>query len=133
MYIHPDRLPDIEAALRYLGLPPLSNPGGDPNQATPHQENVNHPIFPQFQRLNSPATPQPELGCYSTKDERDSSDLASSFSRLSTSDSFVQVPTASFPVRRPPVVQPNTSPRKNMKKYYVVTVGKCTGVFWDEW
>jgi len=39
-----------------------------------------------------------------------------------------------FPVRRLPVVQhANMSPRKTLKKYYAITVGKCTGIFWDEW
>ncbi|KIM35206.1 hypothetical protein M413DRAFT_42320, partial [Hebeloma cylindrosporum] len=33
-----------------------------------------------------------------------------------------------------PVVQSRSeSPRKILKKYYVITIGKCTGVFWDEW
>jgi hypothetical protein len=61
------------------------------------------------------------------------SDLTASFSRLSTSTSSVQIPPALFPVRPTQAIHSNPSPRKSLKKYYVVTVGKCTGLFWDEW
>jgi len=135
VYISPARLRDIEAALQYLGLPPLSDLGNDPDQATPHHDNINHPTSPQFERFDNPAFPQPEycqaatpIGRYSPQGSSDYSDLSASFSRLSTlttSTSSAQVPSASF--------QSNSSPRKNLKKYYVITVGKCTGVFWDEW
>jgi hypothetical protein len=134
MYIHPDRLPDIEAALRYLGLPPLLNTRDDHALATAarasHEENPNptHPVPPQFQPRNNS---QPVIA-------QDYSDLTRSFSQLSTSEldgcSQLLLP-ASFPAQHAPqpVVQPDTSPRKNRKKYYVVTIGKRTGVFWDEW
>lgn len=125
VYIHPDRLPDIEAALRYLGLPPLLNARGDHGPATTasNEENPNltHPVPPQFQQRSNP---QPVTGHESNEDELDYSDLTSSFSQLSTSEAR-HVPQ--------PVVRPDTSQRKELKKYYVVTVGKCTGVFWDEW
>jgi len=124
VYIHRDRLPDIEAALRHLGLPPLLNPRGDhgPATAASHEENpsLTHPVPPQFQQRNNP---HPVMGHDSNEDDLDYSDLTSSFSQLSTSARHVPQP----------VVQPDTSPRKQLKKYYVVTVGKCTGVFWDEW
>ena len=133
VYIHPDRLPDIEAALRFLGLPPLLNPGGNHAQATAprHEENLDKPVFPQFQqRSGSPRR--------DTRIEDELHQLAGSFTQLSTSDgsSQLEVPSPQdlFPVRRLPVVQrANTSPRKTLKKYYAITVGKCTGVFWDEW
>lgn len=125
VYIHPNHLPDIEAALRFLGLPPLLNPGGDHSQATTlnHEENCNHPVSPRFQQRSNP---QPE-----NEDELDY--LSSSFSQLSTLGSSSQAPQDLFPAQRPPVVKPNPSPRKDMKKYYVVVIGKCTGVFWEEW
>jgi hypothetical protein len=131
IYVHPDRLPDIEAALRYLGLPPLSN---DRDQA------IIHPILPKFERLDNPTVSRPAyypnaspIGCHSTQESSDLSDLSTSFSRLSTLTSSVQVPSGSLPVQHAPVVQSTFSPRKVLKRYYVITVGKCTGVFWDEW
>ena len=138
VYIHPDRLPDIEAALRLLGLPPLLNPRGDhtPATAASHEENINltHPVPLQFQQRNDP---QSVTGHDSNKDELDYSDFTRSFSQLSTSarharQPAVQPDTSARHVPQP-AVQPDMSPRKGLKKYYVVTVGKCTGVFWDEW
>ena len=131
VYIHPDRLPDIEAALRYLGLPPLSN---NRDQATTQR------IPPEFEQLDNPAVSRPAyypdagpIGCQPPQESFDFSDLSTSFSQLSTSTRSVQVLSGSFPVRNAPVVQSTPSPRKALKKYYVITIGKCTGVFWDEW
>jgi hypothetical protein len=137
IYIHPDCLPDIEAAFRYLGLPPLLNPRDDHYLATAmpasHEENPNpsHPVPPQFQPRNNP---QPVIAHGSNTDDLDYSDLTRSFSQLSTSElpgSCSQLLPASFPAQHG--LQPDTSPRKNRKKYYVVTIGKRTGIFWDEW
>ena len=129
VYVHPDCLPDIEAALRFLGLPPLLNPGGNHAQATApsHEEDLDNPVVPQFQQRSGPQR--------ETWIEDELRHLATSFTQLSTSDGSSQVSSrqASFPVRRPTVVQPDTSPRKSLKKYYVVTIGKRTGVFWEEW
>lgn len=146
VYINPARLHDIEAALKHLGLPSLLNPGNDFDypaspqfqrlnnsispQPGPHllliPENNDHPASPQFERLDNPISPQPE-------DTSDCLDLSTSFSRLSTSISCIQAPLASFPVQHSPVVHPNPSPKKALKRYYIVIVGKCTGVFWDKW
>ena len=132
VYVHPDHLPDIEAALRLLGLPPLLNLGGNHAQATTprHEENLNNPVFPQFQQRSNPQR--------ETQIEDELHQLATSFTQLSTSDGSSQLevlsPQALFPVQPFPVVKrANTSPRKILKKYYVITVGKCTGVYWEEW
>ena len=121
IYIHPDRLPDIEAAFRYLGLPPLLNPRDDRYLAT---------AMPASHGNN----PQPVIAHGVNTDDLDYSDLTRSFSQLSTSElpgSCSQLLPASFPAQHG--LQPDTSPRKNRKKYYVVTIGKRTGIFWDEW
>ena len=135
VYIHPDRLANIEAALRYLGLPPLLNLGGDQAPATaPSHEDLNRPVPSQFQQRNSP---QPVIGHERNAGELDHSDLTTSFSQLSTSElgSNSRPLPDSFPARYPPqsMEEPVLSPRKDMKKYYVITVGKCTGIFWEEW
>jgi len=140
LYIDPARLRDIEAALRFLGLPPLSNDGNNYTQDTLHQDNANHPTPPQFEHLDNCPVSQsgyyPDvspIGHYSPAESSNISDLSASFSRLSTSTSSVQVSSGSFPVHRSPAIQPNSLPRKNLKRYYVVTIGKCTSVFWEEW
>ena len=50
VYIHPDHLPDIEAALHYLGLPPLSNN---------HDQATTQCIPPEFEQLDNPTVSRP--------------------------------------------------------------------------
>ena len=170
VYINPAHLHDIEAALCFLGLPLLANHGNNHDQAALHQDTTNHATPPQFEQLDNFSVSRSEyhlnaspIGHHSPEQSLDISDISSSFSRLSTLTTSIQVPLGPFPGRRAPDVQPNLSsqpststtsvqvssgsfpvrhapdiqhnpsPRKGMKKYYVITVGKCTGVFWDEW
>jgi hypothetical protein len=54
-------------------------------------------------------------------------DLSSTLSRLSVTDTPSQSP------RSPSKLTPTASPTKKRKRYYVVTVGRCAGVFCDDW
>lgn len=148
IYINPARLRDIEAALQLLGLPPLSR--ADSEDQVEYHQAINSPggRFSQVSsersdlRTSSSRLSSSDLTTSSswlsssdvmTSSRLSTSDLMASFSQLSTSTSSVQIPTGSFPVRRTPAIRSDPSPRKDLKKYYVVTVGKCTGIFWDEW
>lgn len=143
VYIHPAHLRDIEAALRHLGLPSLFSEG----QAENYQ--VTNPTgrhFPQesdctssFSWRSMPTSQVQALASFPVRRSPavqptplEYSDLTASFSRLSMPTSPVQAPVL-LPVRSSPPIQLNSSPRKSLKKYYVITVGKCTGIFWDEW
>jgi hypothetical protein len=137
VYISPARLREVEAALRFLGLPPLSHP--DSEAQVKHHLAANSPggRFPQISSEHSdPRTSSSQLSLsdVTTSSSRlSTSDLTASLSRVSMSTSSVQNPTASFPVRRTAAIRSDASPRKDLKKYYVVTIGKCTGIFWEEW
>jgi hypothetical protein len=149
VYISPARLREVEAALRFLGLPPLSHP--DSEAQVKHHLAANSPggRFPQISSEHSdPRTSSSQLSSsdvttsssqlslsdVTTSSSRlSTSDLTASLSRVSMSTSLVQNPTASFPVRRTAAIRSDASPRKDLKKYYVVTIGKCTGIFWEEW
>lgn len=56
-----------------------------------------------------------------------SEDLSSTLSDLSVTATSSQSKTS------PSKLTPTSSPTKKRKKYYVVTVGKCAGVFCDDW
>lgn len=152
VYLTPARISQIEAALRFLGLPPLSHP--DIEDLVEYHQAANAPggrfirISPSRLSSSEFTTSSPQLSSpdlttsssqLSLSDLMTSSprlstpDLTASFSRLSMSTNSVQIPTASFPVRRTPATRSDPSPRKGLKKYYVVTIGKCTGIFWEEW
>ena len=79
-----------------------------------------------FPSLNLSITCASPIGHHSPEQPSDISDISSSFSWLSTSTSSIQVLLGS--VWDAPVIQPNLSPRKDLKRYYVITVRKCTGV-----
>lgn len=153
VYVSSARLREIEAALVRLGLPPLLSPDsedqveyhdhGAANSPGRHCSQDSELGYPNLSTspswlstsdLTTSSLRVPMSDPTTSSSQVSTSDLTASFVRLSTSTSgSVQVPTPSFPVRPSPTVQTNPSPRKNMKGYYVVTIGKCTGVFWDEW
>ena len=66
-------------------------------------------------------------GCDSPDQSTD--DLTASFLRLSTFES----PSELFPALSVSVVGPALVGSPMKKRYYVVTVGRCAGVFWDTW
>jgi len=147
VYISPARLREIEAALWFLGLPPLSRHDSE-DQVEYHQAaNSAGGRFPQISSEHSDlptssswlssldlTTSSSQLSSLeSDLTTSSTSDLTASFSQLSMLTSSVQIPTASNPVRRTLAIWSDPSPRKDLKKYYVVTIGKCTGIFWDEW
>ena len=176
LYINPACLHDIEAALLFLGLPPLLHPDSE-DQVEYHQaaNSPGHQISSEHSDLITSSLQLSTLdhtlqlsmsghtlrlptsdhtlwlstsghtSWLATSDHTSqlstsghtsrltTSNLTASFSWLSTSTSSVQSPTALFPVRPTHGIHSNPLPRKNMKKYYVVSIGKCTGIFWDEW
>jgi len=58
---------------------------------------------------------------------RSSENLSSTLSHLSVTA------TPSGSQRSPSTLTSTTSPTKMRKKYYVVTIGKCAGVFYNDW
>ena len=143
VYIDPNYIEHLEAALLHLGEHAQLAIG------VPHNESLDYGIS------QPPATNYQELApcdrCnipdeYSQFDEYlQFKELATSFSSLSMSTASVvtastltasasttSFPTGSFPAQSAPVVSTSqVSPMK--KKYYVVLVGKCAGVFYDKW
>ena len=128
IYVTPARLHQIEAALRFLNLPPLSYTEVQSSRLSSSD------LTTSSSRLStSDLTSSSELSLSDLTTSSQLSDLMASFSQLSMSRSSVQTPTARLQVRRTPAIRSDPSPRKDLKKYYVVTVGKCTGIFWEEW
>jgi hypothetical protein len=48
-----------------------------------------------------------------------------------TSPSTIAVPSNPLAARTPPMISPQVSPTK--KKYYVILVGKCAGIYFGYW
>jgi hypothetical protein len=90
----------------------------------------------QLQVQSSSRQSQPEEGCFDGGDpssEIQMQDLMSDLSSLSVSTS--SVPSHSLAARPAPVSTPGISPQVSPKKkrYYVILVGKCAGIYYDNW
>jgi hypothetical protein len=116
-----NRLAAIEEALRQLTQTPSASGHLDrqANNSASQQGKPEDPGNP-FLYGDGLADQSAEVG-----------DLADSFSRLSTSEPLT--PLDLFPARSAPSVSPSLLVSPTKKKYYVVTVGKCAGVYWDTW
>jgi hypothetical protein len=119
VYVEANRLAELEEVLYQLDLPLLLAPCSQYE----HQDHP-HPA-PQI-------IPERNEEQIEGDHTRDLDQLTESFSSLSTSNVFDKKASDLFPPRS--VHPQNTlmgSPGK--KRYYTITVGKCTGVFWDTW
>jgi hypothetical protein len=137
VYIDPNYIEHLEAALLHLGEHAQLAVGVPRNEGLDYV--VSQPPATNYQE-SAPCDGRNIPDEYSQFEE-----LASSFSSLSKSTastataststasvSTTSFPTGSFPAQSAPVVSTlQESPMK--KKYYVVLVGKCAGVFYDEW
>jgi hypothetical protein len=117
VYVDANRLGELEEVLRQLDLPLLLAPG----PLDPHEQSEDFKSAFQNQEP------------YFCNQSGELSDITASLSHLSTSDNVDLNPSDLFPARS---VFPNNlrilgSPGK--KRYYVIMVGKCTGVYWDVW
>jgi len=134
VYIDPNHIEDLKEALLHFG------PHARLATGEHHNEDPNHLVS------QPPATNYQELrpcGGHNIPDEYPQfEELASSLSRLSTSTTSTSTiststttsPTASYQAQRAPVILPSSTQASPMKmKYYVVLVGKCAGIFYDEW
>ena len=148
VYVYPEHLATVCQFLLALGQPLVLDPA----------ENGDFPPEPEVDVLASPLSEFQGAGGldggYAPNESEHA--LTSSMSRLSLASSYIpSTPGAASSTRRshlfsssygsptraarhsplpintvPPLSQ-QTSPSKN--KYYSVTIGKKTGVFWDEW
>ena len=134
VYINPNYIEDLKEALLHFG------PHARLATGEHHNEGLNHLVS------QPPATDYQELGPrggHNIPDEYPQfEELASSLSRLSTSTtststistSTTTFPTGSYPAQSVPIIPPSSRQASPMKKkYYVVLVGKCAGIFYDEW
>ena len=128
IYVTPPHLHQIEAALQFLNLPLLSYTEVQSSQLSSSDLTTS-----SSQLSMSDLTSSSELSLSDLTTSSQLSDLTASFSQLSMSRSSVQTPTARLQVRQTRAIHSDPLPRKDLKKYYVVTVGKCTGIFWEEW
>lgn len=116
VYVEADRLSELEKILRQLNLPLLFAP-------CPNPEHPGH-----YHECPTQIVEGPIICDQSGELEQ----LTASFSSLSTSEDLDKKPSELFPPRS--VFPPDSllaSPGK--KRYYSITVGKCTGVYWDTW
>ena len=128
VYVERDRFADIQNVLRAFGLPPLLvcedvlnestssrvSSHGDSSRVSSHRDTGLDGRSPQYSEYL---------------------ELTESFSALSTSADTV--PVTPFAARTGPVLGPGSSAlvsaENKAKKYYVIIVGKCAGVYWNEW
>jgi hypothetical protein len=148
VYVYPEHLAAIQQFLLTLGQPLVLGPD---LAAEPEEVDVPASPLSEFQGAGG------FDGGYS-RDESEH-DLTSSMSRLSLSSSYISLtpstgsstrrshlftssrasppsaarhsPAVSLQINTVPSLSRQASPTK--KKYYSVTIGKKTGVFWDEW
>lgn len=118
VYVDADRLTQLEGVLSQLGLPFLLTPGPD------HRHLDHFKCAPQKKE-------EPHVSDQLVELEQ----MTASLSTLSTSEDFDMKPSNLFSPRSLIPNTPHTSflvsPGK--KRYYSITVGKCTGVYWDTW
>ena len=118
VYVDADRLTQLEGVLSQLGLPFLLAPGPD------HSHLDHFKCAPQKKE-------EPHVSDRLVELEQ----MTASLSTLSTTEDFDTKPSDLFPPRSVISNTPHTSflvsPEK--KRYYSITVGKCTGVYWDTW
>ena len=121
VYVQRDHLADIQNALHYLGLPLLLVLEDAPNESASSQ-------------LSSQGDTDFKGHNYQSSEYLE---LTESFSALSTSADTV--PVTPFTARTGPVFisgpgsSPPVSPKRKVEKYYAIIVGKCAGVYWNEW
>jgi len=118
VYVERDHLADIQNVLCSFGLPPLLVLEDVLNESTSSR------VSSQGDTDLDGRSPQ----------SSEYLELTESFSSLSTSANTV--PVTPFMARTGPVFisGPGSSPAENkVKKYYAITVGKCAGIYWNEW
>lgn len=138
IYIDVDRFGDVKEALRDLGIQAFSTADG-------HCEILDRPVpRPSELDLQDDASLHGRsIDQYScdgrcltsrSSDFEDFEDFTSTMSRLSMLTNSPHV-VDSYPARSAPALFSGSSPQASplKKKYYVVTVGKCVGVYYDEW
>ena len=151
VFVDADRLGDLQEAI--LGEPASQQPLDYVIIDVRHFEEVLRRLS---QLESSSRQSQPEEGCFNEGDpssEMQMQDLMSTLSSLSVSTSSVAsqpltaraapvTPSSMDPVLRcslaarpapvsTPGIMPQVSPRK--KRYYVILVGKCAGIYYDDW
>jgi hypothetical protein len=115
VYVDANRLAELEEVLCQLELPLLLAP-------CPNDEHCGHPErAPQNNEERKDGDRSAELD-----------QLTASLSSLSTSEEWDMKASDLFPPR---TVYPDNSSMVSpgKKRYYTITVGKCTGVYWDTW
>lgn len=136
VYVQRDHLADIQNALRYLGLPPLLVLEDAPNESASSRLSSSRLSSSQLSssQLSSQGDTDFEGHNYQSSEYLE---LTESFSALSTSADTV--PVTPFTARTGPVFisgpgsSPPVSPKCKVEKYYAIIVGKCAGVYWNEW
>lgn len=135
VFIDAGRIGDVKNVLHQLGIEAFSTADG-------HREDVDHPVprLPDLERQDGASLYGCSIDQYTydehtltTNQSSDFEDLTSALSRLSMSTNSPH--GDSYPARSAPALFSGSSPLVTVlkKKYYVVIVGKCAGIFYDEW
>ena len=112
VYVEANRLAELEEVLSQLEIPLLLAPC--PN----HENGELPPMAPQNNEEQNDCDHSTELD-----------QLTASLSSLSTSNDLDLNPSDLFPARC--ITQKSSMVSPGKKRYYTITVGKCTGVYWD--
>jgi hypothetical protein len=147
VYINSDHIADLQEALRCLGESPVRQRKLELQVDSIIDDLGN--IQKKFFIVDSPQSQQDAHVNLSMSDERD---LETTFSRLSMSTPCPSYVTKTGPVtpnsrnaqspqpisaaiRTAPATISGMSPQTSLRKrkYYVVLVGKCAGIYYDEW
>lgn len=149
VFIDADRLGDLQEALRDEPAP--RQPNADFQDYAVIDVHILENILRRLSQLESNSRhSQSECDPLSEPQDLSSADVTSALSCLSMSTSSIdaraaavtQMSTNPFqspslaarpsPISTPArIISPASSPRK--KRYYVVLVGKCAGIFYDDW
>jgi hypothetical protein len=140
IFIDADRIGDLEEVLRRLGIEAFSTSDGHRGDL----HGLYHPVPQQPElELQDDASLHDSDGCsinQFTYGGRSLTDQSSEFEELTETLSSLSMSTNShhvglYPARGAPALRsrspPVSSPQK--KRYYVITVGKCAGIYYDEW
>jgi hypothetical protein len=134
LFIDADRISDVQEALRNLGIEAFSTADG-------YCENLNHSV-PRIYEPQAGLQDTNLSGCsidQHTYDRQSLTNLSSRFEELTLTLSRLCMSTNlhvdSYLARSAPALIPRSSPPASTpkKKYYVITVGKCVGIYYDEW
>ena len=135
VFVDADRISDVKEVLRRQGIEAFSTADGYHRKLDQPVPRIPDPELQDDESLYGRSIDQSTCDGHSlTNQSLEFESLTSTFSRLSMSRNSPCVD--SYPARSAPALFSGSSPplaSARKKRYYVITVGKCTGIYYDEW